>query len=145
VNNKMSRLPTTDATELPGRDTGALVLVVEDNSVNQRVAAMMVENLGYRAEIAGNGQVALEALAEQRYAAVLMDCEMPVMDGFAATAAIRAREGEARHTPIIALTAYAMRGDRERCLAAGMDDYLAKPVRANDLAAALALGVGREI
>lgn len=116
---------------------GAPVLLVEDNPVNRRVAAIMLGNLGYRVAIAHNGQDALDALTRDTYAAVLMDCQMPEMDGYAATAAIRQWEGDAHHTPIIAITASALRGDRDRCLAAGMDDYLAKPVRSQDLATVL--------
>src|SRR5205823_8957524 len=91
---------------------------------------------GYPADTADNGQQAIEALGRSTYAAVLMDCQMPEMDGFAATREIRRREGE-RHTPIIGLTANAMEGDRERCLAAGMDDYLSKPFGTDALAAIL--------
>jgi CheY-like chemotaxis protein len=112
---------------IPG--SGPLVLLVEDNPVNREVAVGMLENLGYRTESAGNGMLALEAVSEAAYAAVLMDCQMPVMDGLSATAEIRRREartGGAR-LPIVALTANAMQGNRERCLAAGMDDFLSKP------------------
>jgi two-component system, sensor histidine kinase and response regulator len=113
------------------------VLVVEDNSTNQLVAVGILEHLGYTTEVAGNGLEALAALARTAFAAVLMDCHMPEMDGYAATVEIRRDEGETRHTPIIAMTAGVIEGDRERCLAAGMDDYVSKPVNPQALDAAL--------
>ncbi len=116
---------------------GAWILVVEDNMVNQAVARGMLEGLGYCVDLAGDGLEALEAIDRRSYAAVLMDCQMPRMDGFTATAEIRRREAAATHIPIIALTAYATTGERERCIAAGMDDYLAKPVSKPDLARVL--------
>jgi CheY-like chemotaxis protein len=111
------------------------VLLVEDNRINQRLASKLLEDRGYRVTLAENGQLALDALAQARFAAVLMDMQMPVMDGLEATRRIRAREAaEARaRTPIIAMTANAMQGDRERCLAAGMDDYISKPINADEL------------
>jgi two-component system, sensor histidine kinase len=124
---------------------GPRILVVEDNAVNREVAAGMLENLGYRSESAVNGLLALEAIAESSYGAVLMDCQMPVMDGLTATQEIRRREAGSRdreagasdRVPIIALTANAMEANRERCLAAGMDDFLPKPFTQAQLAGVL--------
>ncbi|HUG53373.1 MAG TPA: response regulator [Vicinamibacteria bacterium] len=121
-----------------------LVLVVEDNAINRAVAVRSLERLGYRAEAARDGAEALQKFAPGAYAAVLMDCQMPVMDGYEATARLREREAGLSHTPVVAMTAGAMPGDRERCLAAGMDDYVAKPVAVEDLAASLARWVRPE-
>jgi PAS domain S-box-containing protein len=104
------------------------VLVAEDNPINRKVALSMLEHLGYRAEVVVNGLEAVEACARSTYEAILMDCQMPVLDGLRATAWIRQREGRARRTPIIALTADTLTEDRQRCFSAGMDDFLAKPV-----------------
>ena len=115
------------------------ILIVEDNEINQKVAARMLAKIGYPFVIAANGREAVSAVLCDRFDAILMDCQMPVMDGYEATAAIRRHEsGSRRHTPIIAMTANAMRGDREKCLAAGMDDYIPKPVRPKDLEELLA-------
>jgi TMAO reductase system sensor TorS len=130
--------PECDAGDAaPG--SGPLVLVVEDNAVNREVAVGMLDNLGYRTESANNGMLALEAVSEANYAAVLMDCQMPVMDGLTATAEIRRREAKtgAARLAIIALTANAMEGNRERCLVAGMDDFLTKPFTQLELEAML--------
>jgi signal transduction histidine kinase/DNA-binding response OmpR family regulator len=115
----------------------ARVLVVEDNIANLKVAVRMVEKLGYRADVAANGIEAVRVMGEVKYDAVLMDCHMPEMDGFEATRAIRRIETEGRHTPVIAMTASALSGDRERCLAAGMDDYVSKPIKLHLVAAVL--------
>jgi CheY-like chemotaxis protein len=115
------------------------VLVVEDNVINQRVAERLLQKEGCKVEIAGNGREALEKISTQSYEAVFMDCQMPVMDGLEAVAEIRRREaGTNSHTPVIAMTASAMRGDRETCLAAGMDDYIAKPLHSGELRRVLA-------
>jgi two-component system sensor histidine kinase/response regulator len=134
------------------------ILVVEDNIVNQKLTVRMVEKLGYKPDVVENGEEALTALAKGDYAVILMDCQMPVMDGFETTRCIREREAlvasrdspdgsanrsdmvpqSTQHIPIIAVTANAMQGDRERCLATGMDDYLAKPIKLDELRSALA-------
>jgi two-component system, sensor histidine kinase and response regulator len=116
----------------------ARVLVVEDNLVNQKVAVRTLEMLGCHTEVAENGALAVQAIQEREFDVVLMDCQMPVLDGFEATRQIRDLERPlAKRTPIIALTANAMQGDRERCLDAGMDDYVAKPVTVTALDQAL--------
>ncbi|HEY6945668.1 MAG TPA: response regulator [Candidatus Acidoferrum sp.] len=110
------------------------VLLVEDNPVNQRLATRMLEKRGHRVVLAANGREALEAVAKGKFDLALMDVQMPEMDGFQATAAIREREiGTGAHLPVVALTAHAMKGDRERCLAAGMNGYLTKPIRPREL------------
>jgi CheY-like chemotaxis protein len=106
--------------------------------VNQKVALSMLKRLGLRADLAENGRVALERLQEQDYDLVLMDMQMPELDGLAATRRIRAELAAERQPRIVAVTANAMKGDRERCLEAGMDDYISKPLRKEDLEAALA-------
>jgi PAS domain S-box-containing protein len=110
------------------------ILLAEDNSVNQRLARRLLERQGHRVTVAGSGREALERVERARFDLVLMDVQMPEMDGLEAAAAIREREAATgRHLPILALTAHAMKGDRERCLAAGMDGYLAKPIQSEQL------------
>jgi PAS domain S-box-containing protein len=114
------------------------LLVVEDNAVNQMVVQRMLHGLGCTSRVASDGAFALDALRQSRFDAILMDCQMPTMDGYTLTGRIRAREAGGEHVPIVALTANALEGDRERCLAAGMDDYLSKPFRQSELAMVLA-------
>jgi signal transduction histidine kinase/DNA-binding response OmpR family regulator len=137
-----ARRAAGDQTGVPAERSGpsARVLVVEDNAANLKVAVRMIERLGYRADTAGNGLEAVKVLGHLDYDAVLMDCQMPEMDGYEATRRIRRQEH--KHTPIIAMTASAMAGDRERCLAAGMDDYISKPIKMHVVAAVLERWLG---
>ena len=122
------------AEEPPPWRKGVRVLLVDDNLVNRTIGAKQLTMLGFTVEIADGAARALEMLSNQDFDVVLMDCEMPEMDGYQAVAEIRQREGSARHMPVIALTAHAMEDDSVRCLNAGMDDYLSKPVKLNALA-----------
>ncbi len=123
--------PRINTPEKPAR---GIILLAEDNVVNQRVTLGMLTKLGYQVDVVNNGLEALERLSRKTYSAVLMDCQMPEMDGFEATQAIRELERTTgAHVPIIAITANAMQGDRERCLNGGMDGYVSKPIRASDL------------
>jgi len=124
-------------TQPENQEVMGMILLVEDNTMNQLVASKVLAKLGYEFEIANHGGEAVSAIQAGTYDAVLMDCQMPEMDGYEATGEIRRIEGTARHTPIIAMTAAAMNGDRETCLAAGMDDYITKPVRPEAVASVL--------
>jgi PAS domain S-box-containing protein len=126
-----------DATCAMACDDRQTILVVDDNPINRKVAARIAQRLGYIVDTAEDGEEAVAAAAARQYAAILMDCQMPGLDGYEATIAIRAAEPAGRRTPIIALTANAFAGIRERCIAAGMDDYLAKPTTVTTVAAAL--------
>ena len=120
------------------RETARHILLAEDNTINQKLAVALLQRMGHSVVVAGNGQKALQALAQEAFDLVLMDVQMPEMDGFAATAAIRVQEQTTgNHIPVIAMTAHAMKGDRERCLDAGMDDYISKPVNQQDLKAVI--------
>jgi PAS domain S-box-containing protein len=132
---------TADPPSSSDGSVGGWLLLAEDNPINQKVAVAMLSSAGYRVDTVLNGAAAVQAAAAQPYDAILMDCQMPELNGYEATTAIREREereGRERHTPIIALTAGARREDRERCLAEGMDSYLAKPVSKDALLALVA-------
>ncbi|MEA2387466.1 MAG: two-component system, sensor histidine kinase and response regulator [Thermoleophilaceae bacterium] len=131
-----TRANTEDST--PGERGRGHLLLAEDNAINQKVAVAMLSSAGYSVDTVADGAAAVEAAMAASYDAILMDCQMPELNGYEATAAIRAHEGSARHTPIIALTAGARREDRERCLAEGMDSYLGKPVSKDALLASVA-------
>ncbi|MDQ3895649.1 MAG: response regulator [Actinomycetota bacterium] len=134
VASDLRPLPSAVPAPVPG---GPRLLVAEDNSVNQKVAAAMLQRLGYSVDLVANGKEAVEALERVPYAAVLMDCQMPEMNGYEASTEIRRREGAGRRVPIVALTASAVKGDEERCLEAGMDAYVTKPVTLAALGAVL--------
>jgi CheY-like chemotaxis protein len=121
----------------PNSPSSLRILVAEDHPINQQVLVEQLAVLGYQADCVVNGQQALDLLAEKSYDLVLMDCQMPVLDGYKTAQKLREIEGSERHTFVMALTAHAMPGEREKCLAAGMDDYLSKPVDLDALAAAL--------
>jgi len=111
----------------PGCAGGRRVLLVDDNPINRKVVLLQVRKLGYEADAVADGSAAMDALQHDHYALVLMDCQMPTMDGFATTDAIRSLPSPHRHVPIVALTAYVSSEDRRRCLEAGMNDFVAKP------------------
>jgi len=136
--------PVAPAAPPPEGAAGAPVLLVEDNPVNLEVALGMLESFGCKVATATDGKQALERYASGEFSLIFMDCQMPEMDGFEATQAIRRQEENTdRHTPIVALTAHAIEGDREQCLASGMDDYITKPFTAEQIRAALATWLGR--
>jgi two-component system sensor histidine kinase/response regulator len=127
------RAQPAEVAPMPAARPSRRILLAEDNAVNQKLVVRLLQKAGHHAVVADNGREAVALLEQQPFDLVLMDVQMPDMDGFEATAAIRRKEGTGAHVPIVAMTAHAMKGDRERCLAAGMDSYVAKPIQAREL------------
>jgi CheY-like chemotaxis protein len=147
ISTEIAAAPPSETDRAPGRPvTGGRVLVVEDNSVNRRLAVRTLEKLGWEADVAANGRIAVEAATARHYDMILMDCQMPEMDGFEATRRIRAAEAAAGagRTPIVALTANALEHEVELCRRAGMDGHVAKPFSAGHLAEALSQWTERD-
>ena len=132
------------ANEDMARNHPLRILLAEDNVVNQKLAMRLLQQMGYRADLASNGVEAVDSVARQPYDVVLMDVQMPEMDGLEASRRITAKYQPAQRPRIIAMTANAMQGDREQCLAAGMDDYVTKPIRVDALVEALLAVVARQ-
>jgi two-component system sensor histidine kinase/response regulator len=128
---------TGSESEEPRVPTTLSALVAEDNPVNEVVVVRMLEQREFRVDVASNGRQAVRMHESGDYDVIFMDCQLPELDGYAATAAMRVHEARDRHTPIIAMTASTLAGTRDRCLGAGMDDYLTKPVRPAELDAAI--------
>ncbi|MCX5833586.1 MAG: response regulator, partial [Deltaproteobacteria bacterium] len=129
-----ARASQSPSTAMESGTARAHVLIVEDNLLNQKLALRMLEKLGCRADLAGNGRDAVRMIEKNGYDLVFMDCQMPEMDGYEASAIIRQREKESgQHLPIIAMTAHTLTGDRDKCMEAGMDDYISKPIRKEDI------------
>ena len=129
---RLFEMDSPPTSKKPGSQAGR-ILVAEDNAINRKVSTAMLSGAGYQVDVVNDGIAAVSAAAGHAYDAILMDCQMPELDGYEATAAIRAGEGPGRHTPVIAMTAAAREQDRELCLEAGMDDYLAKPINKDAL------------
>lgn len=134
IRNTFSKVFLNDSDEdMTNLSDKGQVLIFEDNPVNQIVTRKLLESAGYEVDVAENGKIGIEMYEKSSYDIIIMDIQMPVMDGYEATKAIRAMSGNKSGTPIIALTANAFTEDREKCLAAGMDDYIAKPFKPNEL------------
>ena len=129
--------PRAPTSSRPAPGQRVRLLLAEDNPVNSKVALLLLERMGYAVDVATNGREVLELLPQADYSLILMDCQMPEIDGYETTAIIRAQEGDRRRIPIVAMTANAMSGDRERCLAVGMDNYISKPIERIRLAEVL--------
>jgi CheY-like chemotaxis protein len=129
--------PESEAAMPPAANQDIRILLAEDNPINQKVALAMLKHLGYKADVAINGKDLLNILEQKSYDVILMDIQMPEMDGLEATRSIRSIPLPAKQPKIIAMTAYTLQGDKERCLAAGMDGYISKPVKMEELKAAL--------